>query len=363
MNTTRRRFLYILAAAASSPIFGLPARSLSKTKNFNYEDLQDKIFKSSLAKKARLIKPKALKEGSTIALTAPASHASLWELRSVSRKLQSIGLNVIYGNTIKNYKSKYRYFSAPDEARAKEFMDLIRNKDIDGIMACRGGYGSTRIIDKLDFDEIRNNPKIIVGYSDITTLLNAVYKFSNLASFHGPVGVSTFNYFTLKNMKSVLFKEKEFKPITLKDRRIKTITQGIGKGYLVGGNLTVLVDSLGTPFEIDTERAILFIEEVSEDPYKIDRMLTHLYNCGKLQNCAGIMFGHYKNLDRRYNFYPNKSFTARQVIESRLKQLKVPSVIGVPIGHMEDKWTLPIGIKAKLDADNGSLTILESAVS
>lgn len=313
--------------------------------------------------------PKSLKKGSKIALIAPASHASPWELNNVMRAMASLGITVEIGNTIKNYNVRTKYFSASDDVRAKEVMDYIKRDDIDAIMAVRGGYGVMRILDMLDFKEICAHPKIIIGFSDITALLNATYRLCNIVTFHGPVGVSSFNWLTLKSFKDMLYREplaknKEYKPIVYKDElRTKTLNKGIARGRLIGGNLTMLSGTLGSPFEIDTTGAILFIEEVSEDPYKIDRMLTQLWLNGKLQKCSGIMFGWYPDLDKKYYFFPNISFTAREVIESRIKKLNIPSVIGIPIGHIEDNWTLPIGIMAELNADKRELKILEPAVS
>jgi muramoyltetrapeptide carboxypeptidase len=364
MNNKRRKIIKtLIAAGASGSLFKFSNKLKAndfKIKDENYNS-QDDIFYNhvNFINVTKPIIPKGLSPGSKMAVIAPASHASIWELRHLINTMKQLEIEVEVSDTIKNYKIDYRYFSAPDEVRLEEFMSYIQREDIDAIMSCRGGYGVMRILDMIDFEVICKKPKIIIGFSDITALLNAIYNKCNLVTYHGPVGVSTFNNFSLSSFKKILFKTDNFKPIEYSDSRIRKLTGGKAKGRLVGGNLTMVVSTLGSSHEIQTEDNILFLEEVSEDPYKIDRMLTQLYISNKLQKCAGIMFGYYPALDKKYYFYPNLSYTAREVIESRLKQLNIPAVLGVPIGHIEDKWTLPIGIMAELDADKEQITILE----
>ena len=349
--------------AVSLPFLG-KLNAEEKKENANKMFLQDDIFYNhySLSTNPKPTFPKGLVPGSKMAVIAPASHAAIWELRNMMNAMKQLGIVLEIGNTIKNYKVDYRYFSAPDEVRLKEFMHYIERPDIDAIMTVRGGYGVMRILDKLDFGQICRNPKIIIGFSDITALLNAIYKKCNIVTFHGPVGVSSFNTFSTNSFKEILFSNGNFKPILYKDSNIRTLIPGKATGRLVGGNLTMLASTLGSPYEIDTEGSILFFEEVSEDPYKLDRMLTQLEISNKLQKCSGIMFGSYPTLDKKYYFYPNLSYTAREVIESRLKKLNIPTIIGIPVGHLASQWTMPIGVKVELDATKGELTILEPAV-
>jgi len=367
VDKNRRKILNtILAAslgAASIPYFG-KLRAEEKKDSSNNMFLQDEIFYNhyALSTNPKPVLPRGLKPGSKMAVIAPASHASIWELRNMMTAMKQLGIVLEIGETIKNYKVDYRYFSAPDEMRQKELMNCFIRDDIDAIMTVRGGYGVMRILDKLDFELICQNPKIIIGFSDITALLNAIYKKCNIITFHGPVGVSSFSTFSTNSFREILFSNGDFKPLVYKDSNIKTVVQGKATGRLVGGNLTMLSSTLGSPFEIDTEGAILFFEEVSEDPYKLDRMLTQLEIAEKLQKCAGLMFGSYPTLDKKYYFYPNLSYTAREVIESRMKKYNIPSVIGIPVGHLASQWTMPIGLKVELDATKGTLTLLEPAV-
>ncbi|ROL59281.1 LD-carboxypeptidase [Bacteroidetes/Chlorobi group bacterium ChocPot_Mid] len=368
MDKERRKILSSLMAvsfgAVMLPVAG-KLKANDKKDSSNKMFLQDELFYNhfSLGTNPKPVLPKGLKPGSKMAVIAPASHAAIWELRNLMTAMKQLGIELEIGETIKNYKVDYRYFSAPDEVRSKELMNYFERNDIDAIMTVRGGYGVMRILDMLDFDVISQNPKIIIGFSDITALLNAVYKKSNIVTFHGPVGVSSFNTFSINSFKDVLFSNGNFKPLVYKDSNIKMLFPGKATGRLVGGNLTMLSSTLGSPYEIDTEGALLFFEEVSEDPYKLDRMLTQLEISNKLDKCVGIMFGSYPTLDKKYYFYPNLSYTAREVIESRLKKFKIPAVIGIPVGHLASQWTLPIGVKAELDANKGILTILEPAVS
>ncbi|MFC2130851.1 LD-carboxypeptidase [Bacteroidota bacterium] len=365
MDKSRRKILSSLLTAgiAGGAIAnGLKLNAKETADGFIFQDEKFYNLKKDNINSIPIL-PAGLKQASKIAIVAPASHASSWELRSMMKTMNNLGIEVEIGDTIKNYSVNTKYFSAPDEVRAKELMDYIERDDINAIMTCRGGYGVLRILDMLNFKTICENPKIIIGFSDITALLNAVYQKCNIVTYHGPVGISSFNSITLKSFEDILLHKDDFKEITYTDSRINTINNGIATGRLIGGNLTMLASTLGSPYEIETESKILFIEEVSEDPYKIDRMLTQLHLSKKLQDCAGIMFGHYPTLDKKYYFYPNLSYTAREVIESRLKQLNIPAVIGIPIGHIEDKWTMPIGVLAELDADKKEIKILEQTVS
>lgn len=305
--------------------------------------------------------PLPLKQGSTVAFTAPASPAGVGEVRIAAKYFEKIGCKTIIGQTAAKPNYSYRYFSESEDFRANEFMDLIRNTDIDAIVCARGGYGVMRILEKIDYDEIARNPKIIMGFSDITALLNAVYKLSKVVTYHGPVAASTFTNYTIEKMQEVLFASKAL-PIVVQAKNPVVINGGVAKGKLVGGNLRMVISAMGTPYEPDMQGAILFLEEVSEHPYQIDRMLTQLRMSGKLAQTKGIVFGIFDDLNRRKPFFPNYSFTIKEVIQQIIEPLGVPCFIGLPFGHVKDKATLPIGIKAEIDADKGTLYILEQPV-
>ena len=316
----------------------------------------------------QLILPPALKKGSVVAITAPASGINLGEIQEGIEILKSNGCEVVIGKAI--YK-KYGYLSAPDQERAAELMEFFERPDINCILCARGGYGVMRILPMLDFSAIKKNPKIIIGYSDITALLIAIHNQTKIATFHGPVASSTFDSFTLDNFLKTLFVPKSingqisntaFPQITYSDSSLITLVQGIGRGHLVGGNLSMIVSTLGTPYEIDTKGAILFLEEVSEEPYKIDRMLTQLWLAGKLKQCAGIALGHFKNCEATSKSGLDISFTLQQVLEARIQSLGIPAVYGLPFGHVKSKMTIPIGVQAELNATEKTFTIIEPSV-
>jgi muramoyltetrapeptide carboxypeptidase len=330
------------------------------------EELHAKGFSASLL-------PPALKKGSTIGITAPASGVDNGELQEGISLLKANGFNIVIGNTITR---KYGYLSAPDAERASEFMEFIERKDIDCILCARGGYGVMRILPMLDFSMIQQNPKIIIGYSDITALLVAINRLSNLVTFHGPVASSTFDPFTVDYFNKTLCSNQliqqdaiskdnvasSFAPITYSDSKIITINSGVARGTLTGGNLSMIVSTLGTPYEIDTKNALLFLEDIAEEPYKIDRMLTQLWLAGKLQQCTGIVLGQFKNCEAQRITGFEVSFSLIQVLESRIKSLGIPAVYGLPIGHVKSKMTLPLGVNAELNSVDKTFTILERPV-
>ena len=307
-----------------------------------------------------IIVPSRLKEGSNIAITAPASPTSMWEINKGVNTFKSLSCNVVVGDTIKKQTNSNKYLSAPDQQRLDEFMSFIEDESINAIVCGRGGYGVMRILDKLDYSLIRSNPKIILGFSDITALLLAVYNKSRIVSYHGPVASSSFNSFTLSHLKDMFLTNES---LTFKENSALNLQSGAGEGRLVGGNLRMIVSTLGTPYEIDTRDSILFLEDVDEHPYKIDRMLTQLRLSGKLDTCNGFIFGKFNSLNTRKPFYPNYSYTIREVVEQVISPFNKPILMEMPIGHIENKLTLPIGIKARLNSSTKELELIENPVA
>jgi muramoyltetrapeptide carboxypeptidase len=247
---------------------------------------------------------------------------------------------------------------------------MFANTTIDAIFCVRGGYGSGRLLRYLDYDMIAANPKVIMGYSDITSILNAIYLRTGLVTFHGPIAGGNFSNYTYEQYKKVLIEpvqiarigeppEFETRPGVVDwENRLTTIVSGVAEGHLVGGNLSLMVTLLGTPFEPQFEGAILFLEDVGEPPYSVDRMLTHLWMAGKLEQLAGIVLGKFTD-----DGYDRNTFSMEEVLRNRLEPLGIPTLRGAMIGHVEDKTVVPLGVRARLDADAGALTLLESAVS
>ncbi len=318
------------------------------------------------------ILPKALPPGGTIGVAAPASGMRASELAKAGETLQHMGYKVVYG---RHLLRRNGYLSATDEERADDFMTLAQRDDIDCLMCVRGGYGTMRILPLLDFDAIRNHPKIIIGYSDITALLNAITERTGLVTFHGPVASSRFSDYTQRYFKEVLqtphaVQVKEIPPYeratALEVHAPQTLVrlgEGTATGELVGGNLSMVVSLLGTPYEIDTKGKMLFLEEVTEEPYRIDRMLTQLWLAGKLQASAGIALGRLKDCEARSNSpFRDLNLRLRDVLKLRVSSIGIPAVYGLPIGHVKDKLTVPIGIRATLNADTLEFAFDEPAV-
>jgi muramoyltetrapeptide carboxypeptidase len=230
-----------------------------------------------------------------------------------------------------------------------------------------GGWASPRVLPYLDYDLIARKPKVLLGFSDITALLNAVHKKTGLITFHGPVGGSTFEPYTLENFRRVvmtaepagLLPTPSKKPNELVDRtnRILKITSGKATGPLIGGNLTMIASLMGTPYQPDTTNAIVFLEDVHEEPYRIDRMLTTLSLGGMFDRAAGIIFGRCSDCGVK-----GPSLSLEEILRDRFGSLPVPALSGLSFGHIEQKLVLPIGARATLDADSGTVRVEEGAV-
>jgi muramoyltetrapeptide carboxypeptidase len=315
----------------------------------------------------KTIKPKALKKGDTIGLVCPAYSAFLKEEVQVAIEgLQALGFKVKQG---KHIYDRYGYLAGKDEDRAKDINDMFADNDISGIMAMHGGWGSARILDLIDYDLIQQNPKVFMGYSDITALLIGIYTKTNMATFHAPVGASTLNKFTMEYFKGILMEGNAMKMVNptgkgdnlaKTDDRIFTITPGISSGKLIGGNLTVLSHIIGSKFLPDFKGMILFVEDVNEEIYKVDRMLTQLKLSGILNQISGFVFGKCTDCGPSKGGYG--SLTLENLFEDHIKPLKIPAFSGAMIGHIKDKFTIPIGIEATIDANEGSIKLSEPAV-
>lgn len=321
------------------------------------------LQKVEIIKSIEKIKPAKLKIGDTIGLIAPGSYISKRQLNESIKNLEELGYKVKYNNEILD---KQGYLAGKDSVRVREIHSMFLDKDIKAIMAVRGGYGCARFLDMLDYDIIRSNPKILIGYSDITSLLYAIYEKARLVCFHGPVGTSTFNEYSVNNMLKVIAEDKnEFTMQNLPEDngQIKIISDGVSEGELVGGNLSIVVSMIGTEYDIDSKNKIIFLEDIGEEPYRIDRMLTQMIQSGKFDECSGIALGVFRKCEINENSPEfENSLTLQQVFEDRLGNLGVPVIYGLSFGHITNKFTLPFGIKAKLDTYNKKLVLLENSV-
>ena len=313
-----------------------------------------------------VIKPKRLKAGDTVMLIAASSvEFEKLRLQLAVESLQALGLQVKVG---KHVMERHGYFPASDEARAADINTAFADKSVKAVIALKGGWGAARTLPYLDYDLIRKNPKILMGYSDVTALLNAIYLKSGLVTFHGPNGGSPWTDFSADNVREVLFEAKAQHMVnpmekdgylTARKNRTQTIVPGVAQGRLVGGNMTVFTTVMGTPYFPDTKGKILMLEDVGENIYRIDRMLTQLALGGHLDACAGIVFGGFTEV------VPGRglgSFSLVDILEQHCKRAGKPCFTGAMFGHIKDKRTMPVGCKVKIDADAGTVTMLESAV-
>jgi len=317
-----------------------------------------------------VLKPERLRPGDKIGLVAPASLVTEKDLQTAVEKVKQLGLVPVYSDKI---IGKYGYFSATDKERADDFNDMIKNPEIKGIICAGGGYGCTRILDLIDYDMIKKNPKVVMGFSDNTALINSIHKETGLITFHGPIARTIHQGYNRDQFENIIVNPSEKYIIRSSDSDLQksaddktldryTITSGKAQGELVGGNLTLICSMIGTPYQIDLKGKIIMIEDIGEEPYRIDRMLTQLIACGELPKAAGIVFGICKKCDKSGKTSAPNSFTLREVIEERIKPLRIPSAYGLSFGHNINNFTFPIGLKANFDADNMIIQLQEKAV-
>lgn len=346
-NMKRRNFLSVVGAVSASLL--LPQRN---------------VFAESAS---RTIKPKKLRSGDTIGLVSPGGFITEEQLEESRKNISSVGFSVVVA---KNILHTHGYFAGTDKERAEDLHEMFENKKVDGIVCVRGGYGCARVLDFLDFNLIKRNPKALIGYSDITALLYGIYSETGLVGFHGPVATSTFNEFSVNHFKNVLMNPQA--KLTLRSAPEDTVNSeykpfvirhGKATGKLVGGNLSIVASLIGTKYDVDTKGKIIFLEEVGEEPYRVDRMLTQMMQAGKFKHATGVALGVFS----KCNSKPDESgiansFTLSEVLLERLFQLKIPVLYGLSFGHIVNKFTLPFGLNAELDVDNQALTLLEAAV-
>lgn len=297
--------------------------------------------------------------GDTIGIICPSSAEDMGIIKDKIKFFKEQGFNIKEGKHI--YK-RLGYLAGTDKERAEDLNNMFLDPSVKMILCIRGGYGSMRTLPYIDFNIIKTNPKIFVGFSDITTYLNSFYTKCNLISFHGPMINSNFNdCFTLDSLLNTVM--NGYKSFTIKNPdNISTTSNSTRhvKGILVGGNLSMICNTLSTDFEIDTKDKILFIEDVGEQPYAIDRMLTHLLLANKLQVCKGIILGQFTNCSLPHY---ERSLTLEEIIQDRILSLNIPTVLNFMSGHDYPKLTLPIGANINLNCKDGSIKVLESVVS
>lgn len=310
-----------------------------------------------------LIKPKALAKGQTIGLVAPSFALPKPELLPLAvTGLEAMGYRVKVSD---GCTARHGCFAGPDAMRAAELNAMFHDDAVDAILCVRGGYGATRLLRLLDYDVIRSNPKIFSGYSDVTALHGAIQRHAGLVTFHGPMAVSdlageasdSFGADAFFRMVSCQAPAGRLDNPPGYPRR--ALSPGCATGRLVGGNLSLISASLGTPDAFDFDGALLFLEDVDEKTYAVDRLLTHLRRAGVFDRCAGVLLGDFSNCEKRR---PD-DFSLPEVLLDAFAGFGKPVLAGIRCGHCDPKMTLPLGILCRMDADAGTLEALEGAVA
>lgn len=308
------------------------------------------------------IKGKRLQLGDTIGLIAPSSPAKAEIIPEAIQAVEELGFQVKVGNSC--YAEYGGYLAGTPELRATEINEMFANPQIDAILCLRGGYGTPQLLQYIDYQCIKQNPKLFIGYSDITALHTAILQNSGLATIHGPMAASDLardceNY-TRESLLRVL---TAFGPIgSLRNPEgtvIEQLVPGAAEGEVVGGNLALVSALMGTPYELNTKGKLLFLEDVGEEPFKVDRMLTQLALAGKIEDAAGIILGTFTESES-----PNYShgFDMIDVFKNIIAPYGKPTIYNVQAGHCDIKMTVPFGVKAMLDATNKELIVKESVV-
>lgn len=312
-------------------------------------------------------KPPRLRPGDTVGLIEPAGFTDdLFDLDLVKETIAAMGLKPRPG---KHLAQRQGYLAGKDADRAADVNAMFADPEVRAVFAVRGGWGCARILPYLDFATIRANPKLLVGFSDITALHLAFAARAGFPTIHGPNAASSWPRFSWDAFRAIAFDGATpllVNPVAHEDRlvqrsgRIRTFRGGKAAGRLLGGNLTVLAALVGTPWMPAFDGAILFLEDVGEAPYRIDRMLTQLSLAGLLGKVAGVVFGQCTTCAASDASYGG--FTVSEVLQQHLEPLGVPAFQGAAIGHVASQFSLPVGVRAEIDADLGSIRLLEPAV-
>ncbi len=311
--------------------------------------------------------PQRLSKGDTIGIVSPSSAIFETEPFQIAvETFEAMGLKVKLGKFVSNRSG---HLAGTDEERAQELNDMFLDKEVNAVIALRGGSGAARILDKINYQAIVENPKIFIGYSDITALHLAIYEKTGLVTFHAPLAVSTWNKFSYSYFRRILFDGEKVlfeNPVekgdnlTVTKNRIRTIKEGTVTGELLGGNLSVLTGIMGSEyFPTQWENKILYLEDVGEQIYAVDRMMSQLKLSGILNKISGFVFGKCSDCKPGSGF---GSFTLEEVIDHYIKPLDIPAFSGAMIGHIDENFTIPNGLQVEINATKGTILMLTPAV-
>lgn len=314
-----------------------------------------------------LVKPPRLRRGDLVGLVAPGGYTSDAAIEKAVRHIESLGFRVKQGAWLREVWGNYGGTVA---ARIADLHGMFRDPEVKAVWAIRGGSGCISLLKHLDYALIRANPKVLLGYSDITALHLAIRRQAGLVTFHGPVASSTPSSYSDGHLLSVLMEPQPHYTIAMAPENaerartephyaVRTVHAGVATGPLVGGNLSLVSALAGTPYAADWKDAILFIEEVNEEPYRIDRWMTQLDLAGDFDKAAALMIGICDNCGPQGE---GSALTLDETLDVHLQPLRVPAVTGYSFGHIRHQFTMPLGIQARLDTAAQTLTLLEPAV-
>ncbi|HEX9829486.1 MAG TPA: LD-carboxypeptidase [Bacteroidota bacterium] len=310
-----------------------------------------------------ILKPPRLRKNDLIGVISPASAPSSPEkIEKGVRYLESLGYRVKVG---KHAARVNGYLAGTDEERAADLNAMLNDRAVKAIIAVRGGYGTPRLLPLVDYRAAKRNPKILVGYSDLTALQLALFKKTGLVTFSGPMaGVEMFSGidpYTEEHFWRVVTSPKKIGVLpNPADEPVQMLREGKAVGRLLGGNLALVMSLLGTPYAPNFKQCLLVLEDTDEAPHRIDRMLMQLLNAGVLKNISGLAFGKFTDCVPKDPAQPH--FTAEQVLAQYAERLRVPVISNVQYGHIPKKLTIPFGVKARMDTQKGIFEALEGAV-
>ncbi len=355
MQSSRRTFLHAaaLAAAGAAAATGADLRA------------QGPAARPS----PPVLKPPRLKAGHTVGLVNPAGATwSAIDIDIVKESFEAMGLRVKVGPHV---LGRYGSMAGRDEERAGDLNAMFRDPDVRAVVCVRGGTGSSRILPLIDYDAVRRDPKVLLGYSDITALHMAIQARTGLVTFHGPVGISKWNAFNVRWVRELLFEagaptlenDRRFEvadTLVQREHRTRAITPGMARGRLLGGNLTVFTTILGSEYLPSFADRIFFFEDVEEAPYRIDRMIMQLRLAGVLRQAKAFVWGTCTDCDPGNRNYG--TLTIEEILSDHVASLNVPAWHGAQFGHIDAQFTIPQGLPAEVDAEKGTIRLLEPAV-
>ena len=314
-----------------------------------------------------LIKPPRLKEGDVVGLITPCGYLEQDGIDKSVRNLEDLGVKVKLGKHVLARRGRYAGTVAQ---RLEDLHSMFADHEVKAVWAATGGSGGISLLPHIDYKLIRKHPKIFVGYSDVTCLHLAIHRQTRLVTFHGPVGISTFSDYSKQHLKAILMQpQKEYTMWMAEENRVKAETagqfqvrtqrHGTATGRLTGGNLSLVAALSGTPYAAELRRRILFLEDISEAPYRIDRMLTQLDLSQGLRTTSALLLGVFEKCEAPES---ESSLSLNETVDSHLDLLRIPAVSGYSFGHIANQMTLPLGVNARLDTYAQTLTLLENAV-